>query len=144
MWQCLQEAQEHTKRVAEEQRALQQETDRLQGELEGKSGKLEAKRAKKRKWKALHTEQAAESMRMGDLLRDKQFAIEKAVLRFAAADARIKAGEMFQDGQKQVAGGDVTDNGAVLRQLEQALDQKRLERLELQDTLHNAKTVRPC
>eukprot|EP00892_Ulva_mutabilis_P002273 jgi/Ulvmu1/12046/UM083_0059.1 len=137
----VQEAREQNRTIANEQRLLQQHIDRLQGELTTSAQKLEAKRAKKRKWKELHNERAAAHTHMGDLLRDKQFAIEKAVLRFAAADARIKAGQMFKETHNGVPGSNSgTEAGAVVQELEAALEKQRQERQELQDCLQSAKT----
>jgi len=107
------------------------------------AAKLEAKRAKKRKWKELLSEQKMACADMADMLRDKQFAIEKAVLRFAATDARLQAVEMFEDGQKHVHKSiSGTQDGASLSALERTLAQRQLERQELQQALQNAKMVR--
>lgn len=140
----LQEASEQARRCKDEQRTLQQEIDKLQGEIAASAQKLEAKRAKKRKWKELHGEQEAACSNMAEVLRDKQFALEKAVLRFAATDARIKAAEIFQEEPREAACSSDTQGAAVVHELEQALAKKQQERQELQETLQSHKLVRPC
>lgn len=139
----LQEARDQAKRAQGEQRAFQQEIDKLRDELAESASKLEAKRAKKRRWKELHGEQQVEVARIGDVLRDKQFAVEKAVLRFAAVDARIKAGEIFQEQPRELTCTGGAEGSDVVHELEQALATKQQERQNLQEALQSHKAVRP-
>lgn len=139
----LQEASEQARSCKDGQRTLQQEIDTLRGEIDASTHKLEAKRTKKRKWKELYRQQEAACSNMAEVLRDKQFALEKAVLRFAATDARIKAAEIFQEEPREARFSSNTEGVAVVHELEQALAKKQQDRQELQETLQSHKLVRP-
>lgn len=101
---------------------------------------LEAKRAKKRRWKELHSQKDAECKQCEGFLRDKQYAIEQAVLRFAAIDARIKAGEIFQAGQTTGHSTEMVGE-AVIAELNCTLTKWQEERQALQDALEHCRMV---
>ncbi|NJR42651.1 MAG: hypothetical protein HC767_08255 [Akkermansiaceae bacterium] len=136
----MQDAKDQVQASAQEQQAVDQENQRLQRELAAAAEVLEAKRAKKRMWKAqcmTHDENTAE---LRQLLKDKQFAVEKSMQRFKALEARVEAGTHLKkdtvDEHAQHKPRDVAD-------LEAILAQQRETCITLQEQLNAAKEVQP-
>jgi chromosome segregation ATPase len=113
----IQDSTDQIKACNEGQWHLEQKIQTLSKELDTRTELLVAKRAKKRKWKAEYLEKESKTVTMRQELRDKQFAVEKAVQRFTALEARLEAGTQIQLEQKSELKGlkSVADLEAMLQ-----------------------------
>jgi chromosome segregation ATPase len=134
----MQDAKEQAQAVAEEQKTLEQESQRLERELAAAAEVLEAKRAKKRKWKAQCMAHDSNTAELRQQLADKQFAVEKAMRRFKALEARIEAGTQLKKDSADAYNSPMPENGEGL---EAKLAQQKAVCRTLQDNLQAAKEV---
>lgn len=135
----MQDTKDQVQAVVEEQKAMEQDNQRLQRELADSAEILEAKRTKKRKWKAQCMSHDSHTAELRQQLKDKQFAVEKAMQRFTAIEARIEAGTQLQ---KDSVGGDATPNLRNLPELESMLAEQQAHCTALQRKLQAGTEVR--
>jgi predicted RNase H-like nuclease (RuvC/YqgF family) len=132
----VQDAKDQMQAVAEEQKALGQENQRLQRELAAAAAVLEAKRSKKRKWKAQCMANDSQTEELRQQLKDKQFAVEKAMQRFKALETRIETGTQLKD---------IADNSAPklrnVADMEARLVQQQADCILLREQLQDAQDV---
>lgn len=136
----IQDAKDQIQAAAEEQKAVDQENQRLERELAVSAEVLEAKRAKKRKWKAKCMTNDSNTAELRQQLKDKQFAVEKAMQRFTALEARIEAGTQLK---ADSADDDTAPKLRNVADLESMLAQKQSDCSTLQKKLQAAKEVPP-
>lgn len=134
----MQDAKDQVQAVLEEQKALEQDKQRLQRELADSVDVLEGKRAKKRKWKAQCMAHDSHTAELRQQLKDKQFAVEKAMQRFTALEARIEAGTQLK---KDSVENDAAEHLGNLPELESMLAEQQTQCSVLQQKLQAAKEV---
>lgn len=107
----LQDAKDQIQAKIDEQKDMEQEHQRLEKEIAAATEALEAKRAKKRKWKEQCMAHDSATAALRDELKDKQFAVEKAMQRFKALEARIEAGTQLSKEQETEQPREAQDEG---------------------------------